>query len=185
MTIAWKPWSIGAESLVVVVRRFHLLEVLGELGELFLGQPARRGAGHLALELAANDDQVVEKRQVDVVFERDPKHERIEQVPGVAGLYGRPAALLDPHEATLFEQLQAFADDRSAEAELLAEGRLGGQHVVDGKVSTNDLPSQLLDHDRGETGRPPGCATFARGARLHAGGTEELGHANIICPYDR
>ena len=69
---------VGTKPLVVVVGRFHLLEVLGEPGELFFGQPACRGARHLALELTANDDQIVEKRQVEVVLERDPEHDRVE-----------------------------------------------------------------------------------------------------------
>ena len=106
ITIAWKPLVERAEALVVVVRRLHLLEVLGERGELVVGEPRRGGPRHLPLEHAADGDQVVEQRHVVVVLERDPEHDGVEQVPGVARLNGRAATLLDADEATLLEELQ-------------------------------------------------------------------------------
>ena len=85
---------------------------------------------HLALENAPDGDEVVEKRHVVVVGQRDLEHDGVEKIPRAARLHGRPPPLLDPHEAALLEQLQPLAHDRPAEAELLAERRLGRENVA-------------------------------------------------------
>ena len=112
------------ESVVIVVRRLHPLDVLRERRELFLGQSRGRHPRHLLLEDAAHRDQVVEEGHVTVVmvvFERDPNHRRVEQVPRIALLHRRAAPLLDTNESPLLELLETLADHRPAEAELLAE----------------------------------------------------------------
>ena len=48
-----------------------------------------------------------------VVDESDPEHCGVEQVPRVAPLNRRAAALLDPNEPALLEQLQALSDHAS------------------------------------------------------------------------
>ena len=68
-----------------------------------------------------------------VVFERDPNHRRVEQVPRIALLHRRAAPLLDTNESPLLELLEALADHRPAEAELLAERGLRREDAPLGK----------------------------------------------------
>jgi hypothetical protein len=53
--------------------------------------------------------------------------------------------LLDANEPAPFEELQAFADHRPAEAELFAEGRLGGKHVAVRERAADDPVAELLE----------------------------------------
>ena len=90
-----------------------------------------------------------------VVCERDPDHRRVEQVPRIARLHRRAAPLLDTDKSPLLELLEAFADHRTAEAELLAEHRLRREDAPLGKGAADDPVRELLEHDGGEARRPP------------------------------
>ena len=137
-------------------------------------------SSHFPLEQAPDGDETVEQRHVVVVLQGDPDHDRVEQVPGIAGLNRRPATLLDAHEPSLLEQLHGLANHRPAETELLAEDRLRRQDIADRERTPDDLVRQLLDDHGRETRGPPGTPPVAcdewRGKR------RTLAHANIIRP---
>ena len=148
--------------------------------QLRVAQAGCSSSSHFPLEQASDGDETVEQRHVVVVLQCDPDHDRVEQVPGIAGLNRRPATLLDAHEPSLLEQLHSLANHRPAETELLAEDRLRRQDIADRERTPDDLVRQLLDDDGRETRGPPGTPPVAgdewRGKR------RTLAHANIIRP---
>ena len=112
-----------------------------------------------------------------VVDERDPEHCRVEQVPRVAALNRCPAALLDPDEPALLEQLQALADRRATEAELLAERRLGRQHGALAECAAENPVSDLLDDDRCHSRRA--CCVRFRSSTGRAGALRLLSRSSM------
>ena len=84
--------------------------VLRKSGKFILAQPGRRSARHLSLQQTSHGNQVVEEDHVVVVDKGDPEDCGVEQVPRVAALNRCPAALLNPNEPALLEQLQALSD---------------------------------------------------------------------------
>ena len=104
-----------------------------------------------------------------VVRERDPEHDRVEQVPRAraAGPSCRGPArrARGPRSSSSFSPSRI---DGAAEAELLAERRLGRQHVALGERAADDLSpssSKMTDARRGRRGgsraagrrRPSAC----------------------------
>ena len=112
-------------------------------------------------------------------IERDPDHRRVEQVPRIARLHRRAAPLLDTDESPLLELLEAFADHRPAEAELLAERRLRREDAPFGKGAADDLcasSSSTIEARRaGRRDRVPSSTSET------PGGVRTLSTRNIIC----
>ena len=119
-----------------------------------------------------------------VVFERDPDHRRVEQVPRIARLHRRAAPLLDADESALLELLQALADHRPAEAELLAEHRLRREDAALGEGAPDDPVRELLEHDRG-VGAPADAIVSPSSTSETPGGVRTLSTRNIICSGQR
>ena len=104
-----------------------------------------------------------------VVREAHPQHVGVEQIPRAARLHRRASTLLDANETAALEQLQPLANDGAAEAELLAERRLGRKHVARREHAADDLVAERLEDDRREPRRALLQVRAALGDRVGVG----------------
>ena len=113
-------------------------------------------AGHVGLEYPPDLHQVIENAQVFVVPDRRLQHHGVQEVPLVGQRNPGALALLGADQALLLQDLDRLADHRPADAEGLAEPRLGGEQRPRFELAGHDAVKQHVN-DRGpQAGRPLG-----------------------------
>ena len=129
-------------SVALCHRRLHRVEALLEPRDLLRRRALRREARGRDLDHAPALQVVAEQRHRGRAAERGLDHVGVEEVPLLARVDDRRAAVLDGHQPALLEAAHRLAGDAPADVELLGErvsfgSRVPGASVPDTIASTN------------------------------------------------